>query len=178
MISADSIYPIGYVSKTHGIRGELNVRLDTHFNPEDFRFLIFDIENIFVPFVISQSRGSGHDTRLVSIEGIDTVEEAATFVGKTAYVLLSELREHPDYDAEAEDSEGLYLSDLVGYTLNDENGDKIGVITGYNDDTENYLLEVSLTDGKSVYIPFVDEWIVDLDSDTRNLSVDLPGGLI
>lgn len=177
MISNDSVYPIGYVCKTHGIRGELNVRLDTEYNPEDFRFLVFDIENILVPFVISQARGNGHDSRLVSLEGVDTVEEAAAFVGKTVYVLRSELMEHPDYDAE-EDEEGIYLSDLVGYSITDEHNNRIGTVTGYNDDTENYLLEVSLTEGKSVYIPFVEEWIVSLDNENKTLSLDLPNGLI
>ena len=58
MITAKQIYPIGYVAKTHGIKGELNVSLDTDFNPEDFKFLVFDVDGIFVPFPIINVRGS------------------------------------------------------------------------------------------------------------------------
>ncbi|MDE6395665.1 MAG: 16S rRNA processing protein RimM, partial [Muribaculaceae bacterium] len=42
MITLKELYPIGYVAKTHGIKGELNVSLDTEFNPEDFKFLVFE----------------------------------------------------------------------------------------------------------------------------------------
>lgn len=176
MISAQDLFPIGYVGKTHGIRGELNIQLDTEFNPEDFRFLIFDIDNTFVPFAVEQSRGKGDANRLVQLEDVNSVEEARQFVGKTVYVLMSEVKEHPDYD-ESDDS-GFYLSDLTGFTLADENGKTVGTVTGFNDDTQNYLLEVELPDGRKVYIPYVDSWVVDLDRDRHTISLNLPNGLI
>ena len=98
MITLQELYPIGYVAKTHGIKGELNVSLDTEFNPEDFKFLVFDVDGIFVPFPILSVRGRGADNRLVSVEGVLSDSEARALVGKTAYVLLRELKEHPDWD--------------------------------------------------------------------------------
>ncbi len=178
MITAKELFPIGYVSKTHGIKGELNIQLDTQYNPEDFRFLVFEMDAIFVPFEIASSRGQGAANRLVALEGVDTVEEARAFVGKTAYVLQKELVEHPDYDNEADGEEGLYLSDLIGYRLNDESGRTIGKVVGFNDDTQNYLLEVELPDGRKLFVPYVDEWLVDLNQDEHTISFDLPTGLI
>ena len=178
MITLSELYPIGYVTKTHGIKGELNVRLDTDFNPEDFRFAVFDMDSIFVPFEIDYSRGKGDDIRLVRLEGVDSVEEARSFVAKTFYVLLRELKEHPGYDDASADEQGLYLSDLVGYDLFDENGERVGEIVGYNDDTQNYLLEVKLPDGRKIYIPYVDEWLVDLNQDENRIAFTLPNGII
>lgn len=177
MIKASDLFAIGYVAKTHGIRGEMNVSLDTEFNPEDFRFLIFDIDSIFVPFQVESSRGNAIANRLIALKGVETVDEAKTFVGKTVYVLLSELREHPAYNS-SEEEEGLYLSDLVGYTLKDESGCVVGTITGFNDDTQNYLLEVLRPDGAKVLIPYVDEWILELNQDNKTLMVELPEGLL
>ena len=177
MITSSELFAIGYVSKTHGIKGELNMRLDTEFNPEDFKFLIFDIDSIFVPFQIALARGKGEDNRIVSLVGVNTVEEARQFVGKNIYVLLKELKEHPLYRYD-NDEENLYLSDLVGYHLVDENESDIGEIIGFNDDTQNFLLEVKTNEGKVIFIPYVEEWLTRFDQDNKILGLDLPTGLI
>ena len=177
MIKSAEIFPIGYVAKTHGIKGELNARLDTEYNPEDFRFVVFELDSIFIPFEIEYSRGKGEDNRLVKLKDVDTVEEARDFVGKTMYVLMRELREHPDFARSDEEEDGMYLSDLVGYTLFDENGTKVGEITGYNDDTLNYLLEVLTDDGRKIYIPYVDEWLISFNREDKSISFDLPNGI-
>lgn len=177
MIRLSELYPIGYVQKTHGIKGELNVALDTQYNPEDFRFVIFELDAIFVPFQVESSRGGGEANRLVRLRDIDTLEESKQFVGKTVYVLLRELKAHPDFEPDSE-SDGLYLSDLVGYDLFDENGNGVGEIVAFNDDTLNLLLEVLLPDGRKVYVPYVDDWLVDLNQDKKTITLALPNGLI
>ena len=175
MITLQELYPIGYVAKTHGIKGELNVSLDTEFNPEDFKFLVFDVDGIFVPFPILSVRGRGADNRLVSVEGVLSDSEARALVGKTAYVLLRELKEHPDWD---EETGGMYLSDMIGFELIDEKSKPIGKIIEYNDDTSNWLLEIELADGRKVFIPYVEDWIVGFDPEKKTLCVDLPNGLL
>ncbi len=175
MITVKELYPIGYVAKTHGIKGELNISLDTEFNPEDFKFLVFDVEGIFVPFPIKSVRGRGVDNRLVSVEGVISDSDARALVGKTAYVLMRELREHPDW---TEEEGGMYLSDMIGFDVIDENSKPLGKIIGFNDDTSNWLLEVELKDGQKVFIPYVEDWIISFDPDKKTLCVDLPNGLI
>lgn len=175
MITAKQIYPIGYVAKTHGIKGELNVSLDTDFNPEDFKFLVFDVDGIFVPFPIINVRGRGADNRLVTVEGVLSDTDAKALVGKTAYVLMRELKEHPDWN---EEEGGMYLSDMIGFDVIDEEDRPIGKIIGFNDDTSNWLLELKLTDGRDVFIPYVEDWIISFDPDKKILSVNLPNGLI
>lgn len=174
MITLKELYPIGFVAKTHGIKGELNVALDTEFNPEDFNFLVFEVDGIFVPFPILNSRGQGANYRLVTVDGVQSDTEARALVGKSAYVLTRELKEHPDWD---EESESLYLSDLIGYTLLDENKKNIGKIIGFNDDTSNWLLEVKLPDEKTVFIPYVEDWVLEFNPDNKTISFNLPNGL-
>lgn len=178
MITLQDLFAIGYVSKTHGIKGELNIQLDTDFNPEDFNFLFFELDETYIPFRIESSRGNGAANRLVKIKDIDNIEEAKTFVGKTVYVQKSELAEHPLYEAGMEDEEGLYLSDLVGFELLDENDREVGRIIGYNDETLNVLIEIERTDGNRVFVPFVEDWILSLDPEKRKIRMDLPAGIL
>lgn len=177
MISVDGLVPIGFVSKTHGIKGELNVALETDYLPEDFRFLFFDIDGCYIPFAVESSRGNSETNRLVSLKGVDSVEEARAFAGKTVYVDKAALMQHPLYAEEAADT-NLYLSDLVGYHITDSDDRSVGKVTGFNDDTQNYLLEVETNQGANVFIPFVDEWIIDLDTENKTLKLNLPEGLI
>ena len=176
MITSKELYPIGFVSKTHGIKGELNVQLDTQYNPEDFHFLVFDIDSIFIPFEIENSRGKGDANRLVLLKGVTDVQEAKEFCGKTVYILLSELSKHPDYSEEQEG--GLYLSDLIGFKVYDETDTNIGEVVGFNDDTQNYLLEILRPNGTKVFIPYVDEWLLNINLETKTITFDLPNGLI
>lgn len=177
MITHSDLFPIGYVAKTHGIKGELNIALDTKFNPEDFRFLIFEMDSIFVPFEIENSRGASETSRLVTLKGISGVDDAREFVGKTAYVTQDELRDLPGYD-EAMADEGLYLSDLVGYKIVNPEGFPLGEIVGFNDETQNYLLEIESPDGnRRFFIPYVEEWITLFDPDNKTIGVSLPHGL-
>lgn len=179
MIRQSELYPIGYVAKTHGIKGELNVGLDTVFDPEDFKFLVFDIDNIFVPFQVENSRGQGQNNRLVTLKGINTVEDAKPLTGKTVYVLQRELKEHPDYEEViGDEGNGIYLSDLVGYTVKDADGKTLGEVSAFNDDTQNFLLEITIAGGKKTYIPYVDEWVTEFNPDNKTIAFDLPDGLI
>ena len=179
LITVGELYPIGFVAKTHGIKGELNVRLDADCFPEDFRFLVFEMDSIFVPFVVTSSRGKSDDSRLVSLEGVDTVDDAKEFAGKTAYVLKSELEKLPGYGDENDGDDGFYLDDLVGFKLFDADGCEVGEITGYNDDTQNYLLEILLNDGsRHVFVPYVDEWLMDFDAEKKTIKFNLPEGLL
>ena len=170
----EKLYPIGTIKKTHGIKGELNIALDSPYNPEDFRFLVFDIDGATIPFEIVSSRGNGESSRLVTLDGIDSVDEAKNFVGKTVYVLMSELEKLPQYEEE----DSFYLSDLIGFSILDEKGDYIGKIVGFNDDTQNYLLEVEKPDASTAFIPYVDEWLDTFDTEKKIITMNLPEGLL
>lgn len=177
MITANELYAIGFVRKTHGIKGELNIILDTVYDADGLKFLVFDIDSIFVPFLINSLRTNTADSCLVTLKGIDNVEDAKQFTGKTVFALRSEIKEQNGLE-EDDDSENMYLSDLVGYCAYDGKGDKIGDITGFNDDTSNILLEISRPDGQTVLVPFVDDWIENLDREKRAITLWLPEGLI
>lgn len=176
MISSQDLFPIGYVSKTHGTKGELNVKLDTVYNPEDFKFLIFNLDDTFIPFKTISSRGNNDSSRLVLLDNINNIDEARDFVGKTVYVLEKEIHNHPLYNDENQE-DGIYLSDLIGYKVV-LNSAKSGVITNFNDETQNYLLEIELGADNKILIPYVEDWLVEIDTENKTIEFEVPEDLL
>lgn len=174
MISENEISPIGRTLKPHGINGEITATVDVSVDLDDLKCIIFDVDGIFVPFFISSYRSRGSEAVLVSIDGIKNETEAAALCGLEIYALNSDLGIEHDHDEEG----GLYMSDLIGFKLYDQNGDEIGEIDGYDDSTANALLNVSRTDGTTIFVPIADELIEAIDIKKRTISLQIPQGLL
>jgi 16S rRNA processing protein RimM len=170
MIIDDQIISIGKVNKTHGIKGELSVLTYADIDMLELKCIIFDIDGIYVPFFINSTRPRSAESVLVTIDGIDSDEQAAQFVGKELYALTD--------DVEVEDGDdGYFLDDFVGYKIVEVDGTAVGEIIGYDDSTENVLLIVE-TPQKTVYVPVAPEFFVNIDHDGKVLTMDLPVGLL
>jgi 16S rRNA processing protein RimM len=173
MITLASIQPVGKFLKPHGVNGEIAVLRDyDELDFEEFSCIVVDIDGIFVPFFINSVRSKGAETDLLSIDGIEDEVRAAGLSNKTVYVLKSEVQ-----DAE-EDGDGFYADDFIGYKVDVDGVGVIGEITGIEDSTANYLFIVETADGKSQLIPVADEFITDIDQQTKTLVMDLPEGLL
>ena len=66
--------------------------------------------------------------------------------GKTIYAKSEEIQVAPDAD-------GLYVSDMIGFRIIDQDGKNIGIISDIDDSTTNILFIVSDSDGKAFTSP-------------------------
>ena len=174
MIVESEISAIGRTLKPHGINGEIAATVDAAVDLDGLRCIVLDIDGIYVPFFISSCRSRGSEAVLVSIDGVKNEKDAAALCGLDIFALNSDLGVEND----AGDEDGLYMSDLIDFTLKDQDGNKIGTIDGYDDTTVNTLLTVRLADGTSVYIPLADELIEAIDMKDRTISLQIPQGLL
>ena len=88
-------------------------------------------------------------------------EQIAELVGEEGFVLRSDVQEEGDGT--------LTWQDLVGYTIEDE-GKVVGKIAQVDESTINTL--AILEDGRM--IPLHEDFIVEIDEDTRVIRVQLP----
>lgn len=174
MILRTEITEAGVFNKPHGIKGEISATLDFDIDLAQVRCIVMEVDGIFVPFFISSVRPKTSETYLVTIDGIDSEQKARTLTGKAFYVLDSDIPE----DDDADDEEGFYIADLVGYTLVDSEAGTVGEITDYNDTTSNLLLIVTTPEGSEVYVPVADEYIDEINPDTNIIYTTLPSGII
>lgn len=176
MITASEIYPVGRTIKSHGINGEIAATIDSDIDIASLKCIVLDIDSIYVPFFISSFRSRGSEAVLLTIDGITDEKVAASLCNKDIYALRSDLGEI-NSDIIDEDG-GFYMSDLIGYTLLNQNDTEIGNITGYDDSTANYLLIVEDKNHKTQYIPIADELIEGIAPENKTISINLPKGLL
>ena len=167
MIADDKVYRVGVIGKPHGVRGEVSFRFDDDiFDTADSDFLILKIDGILVPFFMEEYRFRSDEVALVKFVDVDTQERAAALTGTEVYFL----REHADAADDA-----IPPVRTVGYSIEDSSTHSIiGVIASVDDTTSNLLFE--LEDGK--LIPVAEEWIEDIDTDERKITMKIPEGLL
>lgn len=177
MITLDLLTPIGRLGKPHGINGEINAYLDVDIDIESLKRIILLIDGIYVPFFIASMRQKRSDTYIMALDDINNEREAAELTNHPLYVLTSDnIIIEDDTDS---DDQGLYASDLIGFTvIDDDTQQTVGEITDIDDSTENVLFIISTPSSATVYLPVADEFITEIDTDSRILRMSLPEGIL
>lgn len=167
MIKKEDVYKIGRLGKAHGVKGEVSFQFtDDIFDSMDADYLVLDIDGILVPFFMEEYRFRNDSICLVKFCDIDTQQRASELTGCDVYfprALAEEADETPS------------LSSLVGFEIiNMPDGSSIGTIAAIDDSTQNVLFE--LEDG--TLIPANDELIEDIDTEQRQIKMNIPEGLL
>ncbi|MCC3157212.1 ribosome maturation factor RimM [Hymenobacter sp. 15J16-1T3B] len=173
-MNLDESYELGYVVKTHGLRGQLVAELDVD-SVDDYR----RVEEVFV----ERPAGSGKLHRfgverltpqagtrvLLKLKTVDRIEDAELFRGLKLYRPLVDLPELEE--------DQFYFHEVVGYAVVDANLGPLGTVESFYELPEQVLLAMRYQ-GQEVLIPVVDELIQHADEDTKELHVTLPDGLL
>lgn len=171
MILNNEISIIGRFNKPHGINGEISATFDYPLEFDTLKYIIAEIDGINVPFFVESYRPKNQNTVLLKFEGFDNEVQVNELSNKDILLKKSDI---PKYD-EADD--GMYASDLVGYSIIYDN-QIIGKVIDIDDNTENVLFIVEGILGNKIFIPIVDEFIVEIDSENSTITMDLPNGIL
>ena len=172
MIRKEDCYKIGKITKTHGLKGELNFTFsDDIWCRMPSSYIICEVDGILVPFFLEEYRFRSDTTALVKIEDIDTADAAQFLVNSDVYY-------ENKYVVE-DDADEVSLNYFIGFGVTDRETDKqIGTITDIDDNTENWLFIVECPDGKEVLIPANEAFITDIDHEQKTIMMELPAGLL
>lgn len=165
-------YSVGWVKSAHGIRGELFVRLaagqaDWLEQVQELALLTPPYENLKI-FEIQKVRPH-KDGLIVAFKEVPSRNEAEMLVKSQVYIREECLT--------AEEGESIYLHQIQGFTLVDPQGAILGQITGFGTNGPQDLLRVQTPQGEAL-VPFVDAFLLAIDFDKRQVSMDLPQGLL
>lgn len=175
MIERDELIAIGRYNKVHGVAGEIGATIDVPVEAlHAFSCLISDMDGIYVPFYVDACRPKGSQAVLLTIDGIDSQQEASLLVGRDIYVLKHEFEQ---VSAEDEYEDAYPLDYFIGFDLQDSDGSRVGQITDVDEQTENAIFIID-RDGQELMVPANDDLIVEFDIDEKIMVMDLPQGLL
>jgi len=166
---------IGHTQRTHGLKGELKVHVETAFL-EDFlkcERLFLDIKGTKVPYFIEDLRGS--DPFILKLEEVDNRDAAFALQSREIFLrdkdILSEAaREMPL-------PEGLRYARLKGYQIIDLHLGPLGIIDEVLDMPQQEMAVIH-RQGEMVLIPLNEQFVQSIDEKARTVTMDLPEGLV
>lgn len=167
MIREEEVYKIGYISRVHGTRGEVNFQFtDDVWDRADADYLILRVDGILVPFFLEEYRFRNDSVALVHFQDIHSANDAQELVGLEVYFPHALT---PEVDDEQEYSWKYF----TGFRVVDAEAGELGEVTMVDDSTPNVLFYVG-----ELMIPAVEAFIEEIDHKERTLRMHLPEGLL
>ena len=167
----ENCFYLGKVVKKYSFKGELLVKLDT-----DEPGIFTKMESVFVeqhkkliPFFILESSLHKSELLRIKFEDVSNEAEADALLGAHLYLPLSFL---PKLTGNK-----FYYHEIIGFTADDDTFGEIGIISGVNDTTSQALFEIDHK-GKQVLVPIIDDFIKNVDRDSKRISLSVPHGLV
>lgn len=170
MLKKDCFY-VGKIVKKYSFKGELLIKLDTD-EPEiyeDMTSVFVDLRNNLVPFFIESSQLHKSELLRIKFEDVDTEADADTLLKSDLYLPLEFLPKLDD--------DKFYFHEIIGFTVEDVNFGKVGIVKSINDSTAQALFEID-RDGIEILIPMNDAFIKKVDKNKKLILVETPEGLI
>ena len=160
---------LGTISRKFSFKGEVVLQLnpDLESFPKDLESVFVEYEQKRIPFFIEFTKQSKNHSFRLKFEDVQNEDDAQSLVGKDIYVLRSQV----DID------ESFRIEDLIGYYAFDINDEEIGEITDVNKMTIQSIFEIQTSTSK-VLVPVNEEWLIDIDEENQEITLDLPEGLL
>ena len=154
--------PIGYFSKSHGLKGHLILFTELDFKSK-LEVLFIEQGGSQAPFFIEEFKPFNNGF-LVKLEGVNDINAATVLKNKE--VLAEEKYTIKEKGFEYE-----------GFTLMDEIKGEVGVIEGLDGNSANPLLRV-IAGEKEILLPYSTEFIIKAVKTKKQLFYKAPEGLI
>ena len=130
---------------------------------ENLDTIFIDIDGAFVPFQIKKSKSHKKNIFRVLLEGISSESEAKDLLKKSVYINKLENQDN--------------INNIVDNFNVYNNNEYLGIVISTINKTGQAIIEVKMKE-KIVLIPFVDEFIVEINYDLNKIDMILPDGLL
>lgn len=170
-MKVDDCFYFGKIGKPKGFKGEVNLIIskDCPFTPEELTEVFVQVGNKLVNYPLTKYIVSPKGNALGKFEDMNSDIDVNRIKNMSLY-LSKELLPQLDDDE-------FYLHDVVGCILHDETKGEIGEILEINTQTAQTILFVDFK-GDEIVIPFVEDFIVEINTKNNKVILNLPPGLI
>lgn len=155
---------LGEFIKLFSYKGEIILYSDNTISLiENLDTIFIDIDGAFVPFQIKKSKSHKKNIFRVLLEGISSESEAKDLLKKSVYINKLENQDN--------------INNIVDNFNVYNNNEYLGIVISTINKTGQTIIEVKMKE-KIVLIPFVDEFIVEINYDLNKIDMILPDGLL
>jgi 16S rRNA processing protein RimM len=160
---------VGKLRRPHGLRGEMIMEVLTDF-PERLRpeLQVFIGPDHLQCRIVKSRRHQ--EMLLLTLEGYTTRESVGNLRNQFVYVRTADIPALPEGE--------YYHHQLLGMTLLDEHGNRLGKITEIIETGANDVFVVQTQTGPDILIPFLDSLLLKVDLAQRELHTRLLPGLL
>lgn len=171
-----ALFAVGKIVNTHGIRGEIKVVAQTDF--PDVRFASGS-QLVLVPpealreepFPVTVKTSRDHKTfLLVQLEQFDNINQVEKYKGGQLKVTEEQL-------LELEEGEYYYF-EIVGCSVVTEDGETLGIVKEILTPGANDVWVVKRPKGPDLLLPVIDECVLEVDVEAKQITVHLMEGLL
>ncbi len=169
-MNKNECYYLGKITRTHGLAGNVILKLDTD-QPDFYNKLegiFIEINGLLVPFFVEKQQWSKDNSKIISFKNA-TLQMAEQTVGKNVFLPLSTLPELKGNQ--------FYYHEVTGFEIQDSDGTSAGIIKEVNDNAPQHYFVLNL-DGKEVIVPVIKDWILEVDRGKKLIRMELPDGLL
>ncbi len=167
----DSLRKVGKIKGSHGIKGEVFLLIfskDTSWVSAKIQIHLSSNEKDFKIYTLS--RVKPHKEGVIAvIDGLTTRNESDLLIGQEVWVSKDVFV--------SKNQQSLYLIEIEGFEIIDRTAGSIGFIKGFSSNTAQDLLLVE-DDDIEYEIPFVKEFIVNINHQEKTVETNLPEGLL
>ncbi|MBO5809900.1 MAG: 16S rRNA processing protein RimM [Bacteroidales bacterium] len=169
-MTKDKCFYVGKIVKTHGLKGEVTLRIDNEqFDDiEELNYFLLDMSDKLIPFFIEDIVYHSNKA-FVLFQDLKTLEAASQLVGKNAYLPLELLPEKSGND--------FYSHEVADYLVVDEERGELGKVNEIIEYPTQSLIQI-IKDDKEVLIPIHDDIIKEVNREEKKIYIKAPNGLI
>ncbi len=164
----DAAFKIGYVMKTHGLKGEVTIALSPECPDLAGVDTIFIEKNLqLVPYFV-QSVSFQSDKAFVKLEDVDHIDQASTLKGSSIFL--------PKVSRPRLARGEFYSDEVIGFEVVDEKR-VLGHVKEVVEAGPGRFLSLDV-DSKETLIPVTGPFIKSINRSNKKIKVELPDGFL
>ena len=169
-MTKDKCFYVGKIVKTHGLKGEVTLRIDNEqFDEiEELNYFLLDVNERLIPFFVEDITYHSNKS-FILFQDLKTLEAASQLVGTAVYLPLDLLPE--------KDGNDFYSHEVVDFVVVDEEKGELGKVCEIIEYPTQSLIQV-IKDEKEILIPIHDDIIKSVDREGKKIFIKAPIGLI
>lgn len=170
-MNKNDCYFLGYIAKSHGIKGEVSIKLDVD-NPYEYSNLesvFIELQGKLIPFFIEKIAIKDKNFAAVKFEGVDSEPQAEGILHAELYLPLSVLP--------ALSGNKFYYHEVIGFIVKDKKLGEVGTITNILDYPHQSVIQIAKGE-KEILIPINDDIILNVNRKDKLVEISAPEGLI